>query len=82
MNRSLLVAPLARSARRCLFDDNPPPQMHGTLERDRLELVAESHERIVDVLVREADRVAVGAVLCGTRPAYAAAPRPAARCAG
>jgi hypothetical protein len=34
-------------------NDGDPQEMHGTLERDRLEIVAESHERIVDVLVRE-----------------------------
>ncbi len=38
-------------------------EVHGTLERDRLELVAESHERIIDVAVREGDRVATDAVL-------------------
>jgi HlyD family secretion protein len=40
-----------------------PWEVHGTLERDRLELVAESHERIVEIPVREGDRVAEGAVL-------------------
>lgn len=38
-------------------------EVHGTLERDRLELVAESNERIVEVAVHEGDRVAAGAVL-------------------
>jgi HlyD family secretion protein len=38
-------------------------QMHGTLERDRLELVAESNERIVDLPVHEGDHVVAGAVL-------------------
>jgi HlyD family secretion protein len=38
-------------------------EVHGTLERDRLELVAESHERIIEVAVREGDRVATDAVL-------------------
>jgi HlyD family secretion protein len=38
-------------------------EMHGTLERERLELVAESHERIVEVAVREGERVAEGALL-------------------
>lgn len=40
-----------------------PGVLHGTLERDRLELVAESNERIVELLVREGDRVASGAPL-------------------
>ena len=38
-------------------------EVHGTLERDRLELVAESHERIIEVAVREGDRVATDAIL-------------------
>jgi len=38
-------------------------EVHGTLERDRLELVAESHERIVETVVHEGDRVAAGALL-------------------
>jgi HlyD family secretion protein len=37
--------------------------MHGTLERDRLELVAESNERIVELHVREGDAVAAGDLL-------------------
>ena len=37
--------------------------MHGTVERDRLELIAESNERIVEVPVHEGDRVDAGAVL-------------------
>lgn len=42
---------------------NGPQEVHGTLERDRLELVAESHERIVEIPVQEGDHVAAGAVL-------------------
>lgn len=38
-------------------------QILGTLERDRLELVAESNEPIVEVTVREGDAVAAGATL-------------------
>ena len=63
MNRLLpAVSLLAWLATAC-SNDVERLEMHGTLERDRLELVAESHERIVDVLVREGDRVAAGAVL-------------------
>ncbi len=40
-----------------------PHEVHGTLERDRLEIVAESNERIVEVAVQEGERVAAGAVL-------------------
>jgi len=40
-----------------------PVEVHGTVERDRLELIAESNERIVEVLVHEGDRVDAGAVL-------------------
>jgi HlyD family secretion protein len=35
----------------------------GTLERDRLELVAESNERVVELPVAEGDRVSAGALL-------------------
>ena len=42
---------------------NDTQQMHGTLERDRLELVAESNERIVELHVREGDPVATGDLL-------------------
>jgi HlyD family secretion protein len=38
-------------------------EVHGTLERDRLELVAESHERIVATAVHEGDHVVAGALL-------------------
>ena len=38
-------------------------EVHGTLERDRLELVAESNEQIIEVPVKEGDRVAAGAVV-------------------
>jgi HlyD family secretion protein len=51
---SLLVAACARER---------PVEVHGTVERDRLELIAESNERIVEVPVREGDRVNAGAVL-------------------
>jgi HlyD family secretion protein len=40
-----------------------PQQIMGTVERDRLELVAESNERIVEIRVREGDRVAADAIL-------------------
>jgi HlyD family secretion protein len=40
-----------------------PVEVHGTVERDRLELIAESNERIVDIAVREGSRVQAGAVL-------------------
>jgi HlyD family secretion protein len=40
-----------------------PVEIHGTVERDRLELIAESNERIVEVAAHEGDRVPAGAVL-------------------
>jgi HlyD family secretion protein len=63
MNRMLLAAPLLVSLLTACSNEGDQREMHGTLERDRLELVAESHERIADVLVREGDRVPAGAVL-------------------
>lgn len=63
MNRLLLAAPLLVMLSGACSHDSDGLEMHGTLERDRLELVAESNERIVDVLVREGDRVQAGAAL-------------------
>jgi HlyD family secretion protein len=40
-----------------------PIEVHGTVERDRLELIAESNERIVEIAVHEGDRVSSGALL-------------------
>ena len=41
-------------------DDTPSPAMLGTLERDRLELIAEAQEEIVAMHVREGAQVAQG----------------------
>ena len=40
-----------------------PVEVHGTVERDRLEIIAESNERIVEIDVHEGDRVQAGTVL-------------------
>lgn len=40
--------------------DDPGGRLLGTLERDRLELIAESQEPIIEVAVREGDRVTAG----------------------
>ena len=58
----LMPVLLAASLAGCLGGSDPA-EMHGTLERDRLEIVAESNERIVEVPVREGDAVAAGTVL-------------------
>jgi HlyD family secretion protein len=42
---------------------NDPPEVLGTLERDRLELIAESNERLVELAVQEGDRVTAGTLL-------------------
>lgn len=41
----------------------PPAEIHGTVERDRLELIAEANERIVEIPVHEGDHVVAGTVL-------------------
>lgn len=46
----------------CEIDQSPLPLV-GTLERDRLELVAEASERIIEVLVTEGQTVEKGEVL-------------------
>lgn len=58
----LLLPVLAALVVGCSGND-APREMHGTLERDRLELVAESNERIVELHVREGDTVATGDLL-------------------
>ena len=55
-----IVAALALSA--CAGGDDPQ-EVLGTLERDRLELIAESNERLVELFVEEGDRVRAGALL-------------------
>ena len=40
-----------------------PVEVHGTVERDRLEIIAESNERIVEMVVHEGDHVQAGTVL-------------------
>jgi HlyD family secretion protein len=55
-----IVAALALSA--CAGGEDPQ-EVLGTLERDRLELIAESNERLVELFVEEGDRVTAGAPL-------------------
>ena len=61
MKRVTVVAAAAVMLAGCAGE--VPQELLGTVERDRLELVAESNEPIVDLPVREGDRVAAGAVL-------------------
>lgn len=63
MSRGVVIAVMMPALLAACSDGNGPQEMHGTLERDRLELVAESHERIVDIPVREGQRVATGDLL-------------------
>ena len=59
--RALLLL-LALGALACRDDLSELPAL-GTLERDRLELVAEADEPVLENVVREGDRVAAGALL-------------------
>lgn len=43
--------------------DEPPGRLLGTLERDRVELIAEAQEPIVEIAVREGEVVAAGDLL-------------------
>lgn len=58
----LLLPVVAALATGCSGNDDTH-EMHGTLERDRLELIAESNERIVELHVHEGDHVAAGDLL-------------------
>ena len=60
--RATCFALMAALAGACEPDTSPLPVV-GTLEQDRLELVAEARERIVAVLVTEGAKVAEGQVL-------------------
>jgi len=72
MMRIILLAPVtAVVLAGCKPGDEA--MMLGTLERDRLELVAEAHEPIVELLVREGDRVEAGTLLLRLDPATAEA---------
>src|SRR5690606_15925987 len=53
-----LIAALALAA--CAREQG---EILGTLERDRLELTAEGHEPIMEIVVREGDTVTTGQVL-------------------
>lgn len=48
---------------------DPGPRLLGTLERDRLELVAESQEPVIGIAVTEGQRVAAGQLLLSLDPA-------------
>jgi HlyD family secretion protein len=59
--RALFLLPATLALVAC--GDSYDGQILGTLERDRLELIAESNEPIVEISVREGDAVAAGATL-------------------
>lgn len=61
--RVLVVTALLSALLAGCSNDGVPSEMFGTLERDRLELVAESRERIVEIAVAEGDHVAAGTLL-------------------
>jgi len=62
-NRAVLTTVAAAVALCACGRGGDGAEVHGTLERDRLELVAESHERIVETAVHEGDHVVAGAAL-------------------
>ena len=72
MNRTAVLIPLCLLVGACARDR--PQEVLGTVERDRLELIAEANERIVAIAVHEGDRVAAGDVLV-QQEAGLAAPR-------
>lgn len=67
MHKTVLVILATLFAAGCAPDTDRV--LLGTLERDRIELVAESHEPILEVLVREGDRVTKGQLLARLDPA-------------
>lgn len=69
--RFCLMAGLASLAAGCGGGDSPP--LVGTLERDRIEIIAEASEPIVALEVREGDHVAEGTLLMRLETATATA---------
>jgi HlyD family secretion protein len=63
MKRLLVITPLLAGFAAACSNGGVPQELHGTLERDRLELVAESHERIIAIPVHEGDPVAAEAIV-------------------
>jgi HlyD family secretion protein len=57
----------------CACANDAPDQLVGTLERDRLELVAEANEPIMAIAVKEGDAVAAGTTLLKLNSATAQA---------
>lgn len=62
MNPRLVLIP-AMALLACACSANNPLPLPGTLERDRIELVAEDQEPIVDIAVHEGDRVTAGQLI-------------------
>ena len=60
MIRHIACATLLAALATGCSNGNAPREVHGTLERDRLEIVAESNERIVEIAVHEGERVEAG----------------------
>ena len=67
MNHRIALAACAVLMAGCAPDSESV--LLGTLERDRIELVAESQEPIIELLVREGDAVAAGQLLARLDPA-------------
>jgi HlyD family secretion protein len=63
MKRQLAGVALLGALLAACSNGSAPREVHGTLERDRLELVAESNERIIAIPVHEGDHVDAEAIL-------------------
>ena len=70
--RLAATAVIALTVWACETDSNPLPVV-GTLERDRIELVAESNQPIIEILVSEGDTVVGSQVMLRLDPAVYAA---------
>ncbi len=68
MTRHLQLSLLPLSLAAALACASDEPIAVGSLERDRLELVAEANEPIAEILVREGEAVAVGALIVRLAP--------------
>ena len=67
MTRTLLLLTACAACAACSGGDET--RLLGTLERDRMELVAESQDPVVEIAVTEGDRVTAGQLLLRLDPA-------------
>jgi HlyD family secretion protein len=80
-SRCAVVVGSAAAAVLAACSDGKAPGLPGTVERDRIELVAEAPEPVIELAVHEGDKVAAGAVILRLDPRVGSAQLDQARAA-